>query len=263
MFATVWGGLGGLIERLVARVGGDRVVLDTPVSTISVAEGRLRLEAGSARHEPDAVVLATPAFESARLLAGVDAEASRSLAAIPYVSTATVYLVYPKGTGEQLPEGTGFVAPAGRGTVTACTWVSRKWPHDAFGDRAVLRCFVGRAGDEEALELPDTDLIRVAEREVGEALSLRERSERSRVVRWHRAMPQYEVGHLARVSRIEQNLAAVPNVFLTGAAYRGVGIADCVRQAKETADRVAAYLDGPRRPRSSGDQEQEAISWTS
>jgi protoporphyrinogen/coproporphyrinogen III oxidase len=264
MFATVWGGLSRLIERLVTRIGGDRVVLDAPVSSVGAEDGRLWLEDGSARHRPDAVVLATPAFESARLVATISPEASHLLGAIAYVSTAVVHLVYPEGTGKRLPDGTGFVVPAGRATMTACTWVSRKWPHEAFGDRAVLRCFVGRAGDERALELADPDLVEAVAREAERALGFDVRPESSRVIRWHRAMPQYEVGHLERVARIEDALAeGGTGVFVTGSAYRGVGIADCIRQGKETAERVAAFLAGNVPQGAAGDQEQEAISWKS
>jgi oxygen-dependent protoporphyrinogen oxidase len=262
MFATVWGGLSRLIERLVGRIGGDRVRLDTPVSSLGVEDGRLWLDAGSARHRPDAVVLATPAFESARLTASVDPESSQLMASIPYVSTAVVHLVYPEGTGVRLPEGTGFVVPAGRAALTACTWVSRKWPQASFGDRAVLRCFVGRAGEESILELEDGAIVDRVTGEVERALGLGARPDRSRVIRWVRAMPQYEVGHLDRVSRIEGRLAATGGLFVTGSAYRGVGIADCVRQATETADRVAAFL-GSGETAAPGAEQQEAISWKS
>jgi oxygen-dependent protoporphyrinogen oxidase len=267
MFATVWGGLGRLIERLVSRIGGDRVRLDTPVSGLGSAGGRLWLEGGSTRHHPDAVVLATPAFESARLVAPMSDEASRHLAAIPYVSSAIVYLVYPEGTADRLPEGTGFVVPAGRATITACTWVSRKWPLEAFGDRAVLRCFVGRAGDEAALDLPDGELVAAAAADVARALAIPLLAEpaSTRVIRWNRALPQYEVGHLDRLAAIERALAVeAPGVFVTGSSYRGVGIADCVRQAKDTAERVTAYLNGAGRGAAApGDQDREAVSWTS
>ncbi|HKN37693.1 MAG TPA: hypothetical protein VJ456_01140, partial [Acidimicrobiia bacterium] len=89
-----------------------------------------------------------------------------------------------------------------------------------------------------------------------------------RVVRWNRSMPQYEVGHLERVGRIEAVLASRPGIFVTGSAYRGVGIADCIGQGGRTAERVIAYLEKGGPPPASdqsppGDLEQEAISWTS
>jgi oxygen-dependent protoporphyrinogen oxidase len=175
---------------------------------------------------------------------------------IPYSSTAVVFLAYPPGTASRLPEGTGFVVPAGGGTITACTWVSRKWPREEFGGRAVVRCFVGRAGAETALELPDDELISAVAREVEKATPLGTDPAAARVVRWARSMPQYEVGHLERVVRIEEALSDVPGLFLAGSAYRGVGIPDCIRQGREAAQRVRQFLDQGRI------STREATSWT-
>jgi oxygen-dependent protoporphyrinogen oxidase len=188
-----------------------------------------------------AVVLATPAFVAAELL-GAAVPASSELAAIAYVSTAVVLLVYPPGTGERMPDSTGFVVPSGRAPMTAGTFVSRKWPDPAHAGRAVLRCFVGAAGAEDVLEAPDEAIVEAVARHLAAALPLPERPEAWRVVRWPRAMPQYGVGHLERVAAIEGGLPA--GIFVVGNAYRGVGIADTVRGADETAGRVLAHLAG-------------------
>ena len=245
MFAALWGGLESLVRALVESVGPDRVLLDRPVSAISAAGSGFAIAAGPDRLECDVLVLATPAFESARLLSSLRPAAAAELEAIPYASTAVVALVYPEASGSAPRDvGTGFVVPPGDGVVTACTLVSRKWPHEAYGDRAVLRCFVGRAGAEEAVELPDDELVRTVRSEVEPPLGLDRAPEHIRVVRWRRAMPQYELGHLERVSRIEDALEEEPGIVLVGAAHRGVGIADCVRGAREGADRALAHLEG-------------------
>jgi oxygen-dependent protoporphyrinogen oxidase len=264
MFATVWGGLSQMVERLVARIGGDRVLLDAPVRGLEIEGHVVRVVGAGASYDAEAVVLAIPAFEAARLTEGIP-DAARELAGIPYVSTAVVSLVYPEGTADRLPDGTGFVVPVGRSPLTACTWISRKWPHPAFGERAVVRCFIGRAGQEGELSGDDASLVDLTTREVAHAVGLRQRPERTRVIRWHRAMPQYEVGHLDRVARIELALAEAPGVFVTGSAYGGVGIADCIRQGEEAAGRVTSFLrrGGPSDPAQAPDEDQEAISWTS
>jgi oxygen-dependent protoporphyrinogen oxidase len=197
----------------------------------------------------DAVVLATPAFESARLLRSVSTEASRELEGIPYASTALVSFVYPRGTAGTLPPGTGFIVPGGpeAPALTACTWVSSKWPLEEHDGRAVIRCYVGRHGDQAALELPDDELIARITEEVERITPLGARPDAARVVRWPRSMPQYEVGHLDRLARIESALGTSSGVFLAGSAYRGVGIADCVRQGREVAERVRLHL-APARP---------------
>src|SRR5439155_14192965 len=97
--------------------------------------------------EADVVVVATPSFEAARLLHDAAPDPARELEAIRCVSTGVVFLVYPEDTNDRLPDATGFVVPRGKAPFTACTFVSRKWPDEAFGSRAVLRCYVGADGD--------------------------------------------------------------------------------------------------------------------
>ena len=181
----------------------------------------------------------------------LSAEAAGELEAIPYGSSAVVVLAYPPGSAGHLPDGTGCIVPQGSTadgeslTVTACTWRSRKWPDpQAFGDRAVVRAFVGRAGDEGVLERSDPEIVATVVRDIERIARLGEVPEAAGLVRWERAMPQYEVGHVERVERIHRALDRVPGLFVTGSAYRGVGIADCVRDATETAERVRAHLEG-------------------
>jgi oxygen-dependent protoporphyrinogen oxidase len=262
MFATVWGGLDRLVEALASAIGSGRLRLEAGVVGMQREGPGYRLETQGGSVEADAVVLATPAFESARLVAEVNPDAARELAAVPYASTAVVILVYPEGTAGALPEGTGLVTTAGTGTITACTWVSRKWPSDDLGTRAVLRCFVGRAGSEAALDLSDDRLIEAARAEAERAVPMPAAPEAAEVVRWPRAMPQYEVGHLDLAGRIERALEATPGIFLAGSAYGGVGVPDCVRQAGEVAERVGAHLRAGGRPDRSGHErtnEREAI----
>ncbi len=264
MFATLWGGLSVLVDRLVDAIGWDRLRLSHPVDSIETEDRGFSILTDRTRGQPiraDAVILAIPAYESARALQDLSRDGSGELADIAYGSTAVVFLAYPEGTASRLPRGTGFVVPQGQRTITACTWVSRKWPRDEFGSRAVLRCFVGRAGADEALRLSDEELIDVVSKEMEAATPMGAEPSASRVVRWDRSMPQYEVGHLERVARIEEALAKVPGVFLTGSAYRGVGIADCIRQGKEAAGRAVAHLEWQRGSRGEAARREE-ISWT-
>ena len=126
--------------------------------------------------------------------------------------------------------------------MTAATFLSRKWPDPAFGDRAVIRCFVGAVGSEDVLDADDAEIVEAVCRHLAAVLPLPERAEASLVVRWPRSMPQYEVGHLERVRSILEELP--PGIFLAGNAYRGVGVADAVRSANEAADGVRVYLAG-------------------
>jgi len=261
LFATVWGGLTGLVSALESAVGVDRIWLGTPVTGIRRGDrGEWQIAAGGKPLEASAIVLATPAFATAELLAEASPAAAARLRAIPYVSTAVVFLMYPYGA---LPTGTGFVLPLGERPITACTYLSQKWPREETRERVILRCFVGRAGQEDTLDQSDEDLISRVSKEVEEALRLSGPPVASRVVRWPRSMAQYEVGHLDRVSQIEEALQGTPGLFVTGSAYRGVGIADCVRHANETAAGVVAYLRVARTGSSTerNDETRESISW--
>jgi oxygen-dependent protoporphyrinogen oxidase len=231
MFVKPKGGVGRLTDALVASLG-DRVVTGAPVGSLAeIADNG----------DASATVLAVPAFEAARLLGSTAEVAAEGLSGIPYASTGVVFLVYGGGSQASLPEGTGFVVPRGKAPMTACTWISSKWPDPAFGSRAVLRCYVGGVGDEDVLDAADDELIDACARHLAAVLELPERPEASSVVRWMRAMPQYEVGHVERVRTIRQHLPA--GIFVVGSAYDGVGIPDCVRAAGETAEQVLAHLD--------------------
>jgi oxygen-dependent protoporphyrinogen oxidase len=194
------------------------------------------VRAGEVELSADSVVLATPAFVSADLIEHLAPQAGEGLRGIPHVSTGVVLLVYPEGTGEPLPESSGFVVPRGKLAMTACTLVSRKWPEPAFENRAVVRCFVGGSGAEDLLDQPDEAIAEGVTQQLAAILPLPSESEAWRLVRWPRSMPQYEVGHLDRVAAIERALP--PGTFLVGQAYRGPGIADCVRGANEVAEAV-------------------------
>ncbi len=227
MFVRPRAGVSRLTEALAGRLG-DRVHLDAPVASFEAVR------------DADAVVLAVPAFEAARLVRPVASDAAEDLDAITYASTGVVFLVYGDGTQRELPNGTGFVVPRGRAPMTACTWISSKWPDAAFGSRAVARCFVGAIGDEDILEADDDELIDACARHLSAVVTLPARPETAAVARWPRSMPQYELGHVDRVARIRAALPA--GIFVVGSAYDGVGIPDCVRAAGATAGQVAAHL---------------------
>jgi oxygen-dependent protoporphyrinogen oxidase len=228
MFVKPRGGVGRLSEALAASLG-ERLQTDAPVGSITELA------------DADAIVLAVPAFEVARLLGSASSEPTEALSGIPYASTGVVFLVFGEGTQAALPPGTGFVVPRGKTPMTACTWISSKWPDAAYGSRAVVRCYVGGVGDEDVLEAPDDQLIDACARHLAAVVELPGSPEASAVVRWIRAMPQYEIGHVERVRTIRRALPA--GVFVVGSAYDGIGIPDCIRGGGRTAEQVVAYLE--------------------
>jgi oxygen-dependent protoporphyrinogen oxidase len=247
VFLTVAGGLGTLIERLAQRLTERGVELrcGAPVERLERLE---HLGHGSDGflvdgHAFDAVVVTTPAFAAAELVRAVAPGAADELAAIAYASVVVTTLAYDPHAVPGTLDGSGFLVPAPEGRLmTACTWASTKWPELARSQRVVLRVSAGRAGDERALQLADDDLVARLHRELVDAIGARAEPIATRVTRWPRSFPQYEVGHLARVARIESELASVPGLVVTGAAHRGLGMAACIRQGNEAATRVARLV---------------------
>lgn len=242
MFVRPRGGVDRLTDALAARLGAA-VRTGTRVASLEVGDSAWVVRTDDeARVEADAVVLAPEAHTTASILRATAPAAASELDGIAYASTGVVLLVYGEGTARALPSGTGFVVPRGKAPMTASTWLSNKWPSPAFGNRAVVRCYVGAVGDEDILEAADVELIEACARFHAAVVELPDAPEHAAVVRWPRSMPQYGLGHLERVARIHDALPA--GIFVTGQAYDGVGIPDCVRGAGETAEAVLAHLRG-------------------
>jgi oxygen-dependent protoporphyrinogen oxidase len=240
MFLRPLGGVSRLPRALLETVGPARVRTGSPVVAIGRDGAGFDVRTDAGRLASDAVVLATPAFVASELIVGIAPRAAEVLGGIAHASTGVALLVYPEGTADALPEATGFVVPHGRAPMTACTFLSRKWPEPGFGTRAVLRCFVGAVGFEDVLDAPDQDIVQAACRHLAAVLPLPDRAAASRVVRWPRSMPQFELGHLERLREIDASLP--PGIVVAGNAYSGVGVADAVRSAGEAAERVRAHL---------------------
>ena len=238
VFAAVSGGLGRLVDA-TAEASRARICLGRPLRDIEPRGGGWRLTLGATRDPEhltaDGVIVAVPARPAARLLRRVAPDAATEIAVLDYASVALVTLVLPAGV--RLPRFSGVLVPAFRGfSIKAATFVSAKWPQRS-DSRVVVRVSLGRYGDEAVLQAPDEALIEVAHRELGEVLgSALPAPLAARVNRWGGALPQYGVGHVARVARAR---AVLPRrIALAGAAYDGVGIAACVRSGENAAEAV-------------------------
>ncbi|MBW7476172.1 protoporphyrinogen oxidase [Paenibacillus oenotherae] len=192
--------------------------------------------------EADGIVVTTPAYDAAELLGShVNTEA---LEAVRYVSVANVVMAFDKAALGRQFDGSGFVVPRSEGTtITACTWTSAKWLHTSPGDKVLLRCYVGRSGDEEIVDLPDDQLAEAVRHDMREIMGITAVPLFTEITRLHRSMPQYPVGHLQHTAAMRKELESVlPGVWVTGAAFDGVGLPDCIRQGKEAAIRVYEKL---------------------
>jgi protoporphyrinogen/coproporphyrinogen III oxidase len=256
VFTTLDGGLGTLPAAIVAAAGAD-VRTGAMVRELVPAGRGWRLTVGSA-HDPhwldaNAVILALPARPASRLLAGVPgaAAAAGALGEISYASMAVITLAYPEAAFPELPAASGYLVPAvDRRPVKAVTFSSVKWPHLRRGPGGLIfvRCSVGRIGEEAVLHRDDAELAALAAADLAAATGVRGTPVGRLVTRWGGALPQYTVGHLGRVARIQASLASQPGLAACGAAFTGVGIPACIQSAREAADQVLAGLGPAGRP---------------
>ena len=240
MFQTLIGGLGEMVDTLVARLDGD-LRRGVAVGSVRKADGGFEVVAGDGVIETDAVVMATPAYVSADLVADFAPDLSLMLRGIRYVSTATVSLAYRKKDveGQHDFEGFGFLSPKHEGRrITACTWVSTKLNFRAPDDGVLVRTFVGETGREDLVDLDDEALVAQSREELEDLMGVTADPVFARIFRWKRGRPQFDVGHLDRVAEMEHLAGQVGGLYLTGSAYRGSAIPDCIVQAVDTVDRI-------------------------
>jgi oxygen-dependent protoporphyrinogen oxidase len=238
VFATVADGIGSLPEALVAASGAV-VRLRTPAHALRRTATGFEISVGPAAAPElltaDAVLVTAPAAKAARLLGGVAPGAVEPLQGIPYASMAVVAMAFP---AQEVDAGSGLLVPpvAGR-LVKGVTVSSAKWPHLAGGEALLVRSSVGRFRDESQLQRSDEDLTAAVVADVAELLDLDRREPlETRMVRWGGGLPQYLVGHPARVDAIRAAVSAVPGLAIAGAAFRGVGVPACIRDAHHAVD---------------------------
>ncbi len=253
VFTTLAGGL-GILPAFLAKASGAEVRTTSMARELSRSGRGWRLTVGSAAAEEhlgaDAVILAVPAKPAARLLADVPgaSAAVTAFGEISYASMAIVTLAYPRsafpGAGLAALGWSGYLVPAVDGrAVKAVTFSTVKWPRLAGAEPLeIVRCSVGRIGEEAVLQRDDDDLAALAAAEFAEATGVRGAPTARRVTRWGGALPQYAVGHLDRVARIRAAVASQPGLAVCGAAYDGVGVPACVATARAAASQVMAFL---------------------
>jgi oxygen-dependent protoporphyrinogen oxidase len=241
-FVSLPGGLGEFVDTLQRALPPGVLQLSSRVGDVRRASTFV-IDSASGPVAARAVILAVAAYTAGALLRGFDTTLASLCESIPYASTATIAFGYRREQIGHPMRGTGFVVPrAERLALLAGTWVSAKWPGRAPDGHALLRGFLGGGRDPHRLDRTDDDLIATAREELSRLLRIDGPPLFSRVYRWTRQSPQYEVGHLQRVARIDQRLAAVPGLFLTGSGFRAIGIPDCVADGRDTAAAAAAYV---------------------
>jgi oxygen-dependent protoporphyrinogen oxidase len=240
LFVTFGAGMEELITTLAARLPAGAVVLERRVSALERAGNRWRVAtAEGSRFEADRVIVATEAHATARLTRYLDPALATLLEEIPYASAATISLGYRRADVPHALDGFGFVVPRTEGkALLAGTFSSVKYPGRAPEGHVLIRGFLGGMLNPAMLAESDDALVGRARGELREALGVTATPVLTRLHRWPASMPQYLVGHLSRVETIERMVSDIPGLLLAGSAYRGVGIADCIRSGEGAAERT-------------------------
>ena len=245
VFTTLRRGMGSL-PQAVAKASGADIRTGVTARELHRTEHGWRIVTGPVPRpeviEADAVIIAAPGPAAARLLAAEVPKAAAELARIEYASMAVVTLAYPLDAFPEPPDATGYLVPPVDGrAVKAVTFSSVKWPHLA-SDLVILRCSIGRVGEEHLLQRDDAELVAMGVAEMGEVMGARGLPLDTRVTRWGGGLPQYNVGHLDRVARVHAAVSAQPALAVCGAAYGGLGIPACLTTARTAAARILDHL---------------------
>jgi protoporphyrinogen/coproporphyrinogen III oxidase len=238
LFVSMDDGMQSLIDALAQRLPEGVIQLGNAVTAVHRGHGwTIRTTGGTI--EADAVILATPAHQSAQFIAPLDSSLSAELCGIPYASSATVSVAYRH---DQIPrplDGFGFVVPLVEArSIVACTYSSVKYPGRAPDGHVLLRAFVGGALQQHLFDQDDAAMAASVRQELRALLGITGEPLLTRIHRHPQAMPQYRVGHLDRMARIDAHLAQLPGLALAGNAYRGVGIPDCIHSGELAAEAV-------------------------
>jgi oxygen-dependent protoporphyrinogen oxidase len=245
LFRSLTSGMSELVSAIERRLPAGSIRCNAPATAIARDGAGWRVTAGGTEWPARAVVIAAPAHVAARLLAPMDARAGALCAEVPYVSTASVALAWPRQAVRHSLDGSGFVVARRHNALrlTACTWVSSKWSGRAPAGAALLRAFVGGAHDPEAVDLPDDRLVDLVARELDAVLGIEGPPILARVHRWRTAGAQHNVGQIARVTEIESRLAGYPGLFVAGSGFRSIGIPDCIADGRAAAVRAAECIN--------------------
>ncbi len=245
MFLSLKDGLGEWVDSLREKIGKERISLKKKVVGLRRTEEGdydIQLSDGTSL-ETDSIILATPSFITAKIVEEMDSKLSEILLTIPYVSSATVSLAYHRSQIHHPMDAFGFIIPRSeKRKIMASTWTSVKFNYRAPEDHVLLRVFVGGVNNEQLVDLDDDEMLRMIQEELKDIMDVEGDPILTRIYRWEKSMPQYLVGHLEKVARIEERTNLQPGLFLTGCAYKGIGISDSVHDAEIVAEKAVDYL---------------------
>lgn len=246
-FVSLKRGMGSLITAVSNRLPSDSVCLGSQVRRmIPLPRSRWRLFSEGqtvSSMDVDAVIVATPASHAAGILASVSPPVSRELRQMGGSSCAVLAMAFRTDQIRRPLDGFGFVVPlVERRRILSCSFSSIKYEGRAPAGYELFRIFMGGECQPEVLALSDEELLEIARRELSSLLQVHGNPAFTHVIRHSLVMPQYHVGHLDRVARIEKLLSRFPTVKLIGSSLRGGGIPGCVASGESAAQDIISAL---------------------
>ncbi|UYX53553.1 protoporphyrinogen oxidase [Bacillus thuringiensis] len=244
IFKTVKNGLESIVESLEVKIPNDMVMKGTRIEkVIKLGDSYTITLSNGKEMEADAIVVATPHKVLPSMF--TQYKQFRFFRNIPSTSVANVALAFPKSAIQRDIDGTGFVVSRNSDyTITACTWTHKKWPHTTPEGKTLLRCYVGRPGDEAVVEQTDEEIVQLVLEDLQKTMDITEDPEFTIVSRWKEAMPQYTVGHKERMKKLTTFMEKeLPGVYLAGSSYAGSGLPACINQGELAAKHVLSHLE--------------------
>ncbi|KAB2337144.1 protoporphyrinogen oxidase [Cytobacillus depressus] len=243
IFLTIKSGLQSFVDAIESKLERDSVIKGCRVENIQKAEGKYVIELhGREAIAADSIIMTVPHHVTQSIFSQY--QFFNLFKEMPSTSVATIALSFPIEAVEKI-EGTGFVVSRNSDyTITACTWTHKKWPHSTPSEKALLRCYVGRAGDEAVVDLSDDELVKVVLEDLNKTMNITMEPDFAVISRWKDSMPQYTVGHKERIEKVKAHLKdELPGVFIAGSSFEGLGMPDCIDQGEAAIDKVLSFLE--------------------
>ncbi|WP_071459086.1 protoporphyrinogen oxidase [Bacillus massilinigeriensis] len=245
IFISISTGLQSMAEAIERKLDEGSVLKCTRVDKVTKdSKGyEVRLSTGETL-KADSIVMCVPP-EAALHMFPEQEHLFAGFKEMPFTSVATISMAFPESAIKEDIDGTGFVVSRNSDyAITACTWTHKKWAHSAPAGKALLRCYVGRPGDEAIVDAADAEIVQVALGDLQKIMNISGEPEFTVVTRWKESMPQYTVGHRGRIEELKKGLAEeLPGVYAVGSSFEGLGIPDCIDQGEGAVKKVLSYLD--------------------
>ncbi|MEY8351508.1 protoporphyrinogen oxidase [Bacillus cereus] len=244
IFLTLKTGLQSIVDKIEERLDAGTVVKGTRIEKVSkMGDGYMITLSNGKEVYADSIVVAA----SHKVLPSMFAQYKefRFFRNTPSTSVANVALAFPKEAIKRDINGTGFVVSRNSDfSITACTWTHKKWPHTTPEGKVLLRCYVGRPGDEAIVEQTDEEIVQFILEDLQKTMDIKSNPDFTIVSRWKDAMPQYTVGHKDRMKKLTTFMdKELPGIYLAGSSYAGSGLPDCIDQGEAAVQRVLSYLE--------------------